>query len=80
MSLDKVQARDWFNLLSIYFAWYSHQKCVEITKRVIDNKDDLINNNDLIAPGPSLNDKDKLEESKRVELSVESLTWDCRYT
>ena len=60
MSLDKVQARDWFNLLSIYFASYSHQKCVEITKRVIDNKDDLINNNDnLNAPGPSLNDKDK---------------------
>ena len=64
MSLDKVQARDWFNLLSIYFASYSHQKCVEITKRVIDNKDDLINNNDnLNAPGPSLNDKDKDEES-----------------
>ena len=48
--------------------------CVEITKRVIDNKDDLINNNDLIAPGPSLNDKDKLEESTKVEFSVESLT------
>ena len=59
MSLDKVQARDWFNLLSIYFTSYSHQKCVEITKRVIDNKDDLINNNNSIAPGPSLNDKDK---------------------
>ena len=74
MSLDKVQARDWFNLLSIYFASYSHQKCVEITKRVIDNKDDLINNNDnLNAPGPSLNDKDKCEESTKVEFSVQSI-------
>ena len=74
MSLDKVQARDWFNLLSIYFASYSHQKCVEITKRVIDNKDDLINNNDnLNAPGPSLNDKVKHKESTKVEFSVQSI-------
>ena len=34
--------------------------CVEITKRVIDNKDNLTNNDKFNAPGPSLNDKVKL--------------------
>ena len=72
MSLDILQTRGKISSLHVYFLQES--VCVEITKRVIDNKDNLINNNDLIAPGPSLNDKDKLEESKRVEFSVESLT------
>ena len=49
--------------------------CVEITKRVIDNKDNLTNNDKFNAPGPSLNDndKDKCEESTKVEFSVQSI-------
>ena len=34
-----------------YNIYFLQNVCVEITKRVIDNKDNLINNNDLIAPG-----------------------------
>ena len=45
--------RDLF--LNIYFL----QESVEITKEVIDNKDDLTNNDKFNAPGPSLNDKVK---------------------
>ena len=70
MSLDKVQARGKISSYNIYFL----QESVEITKEVIDNNDDLTNSNNLNAPGPSLNDKDKLEESTKVEFSVESLT------
>ena len=70
MSLDILQTRGKISSLHVYFL----QESVEITKEVIDNNDDLTNSNNLNAPGPSLNDKDKLEESKRVEFSVESLT------
>ena len=45
--------------------------CVEITKRVIDNKDNLTNNDKFNAPGPSLNDKVRREESTKVEFSVQ---------
>jgi len=69
MSLDILQTRGEISSLNVYFL----QESVEITKEVIDNND-LTNSNNLNAPGPSLNDKDKLEESKRVEFSVESLT------
>ena len=41
--------------LNVYFL----QESVEITKEVIDNKDDLTNNDKFNAPGPSLNDKVK---------------------
>ena len=56
MSLDILQTREEKSSFNVYFF---RSVCVEITKRVIDNKDNLINNNDLIAPGPSLNDKVK---------------------
>ena len=57
------------------FNIYFLKASVEITQSVIDNKDNLINNNDLIAPGPSLNDKFKLlKNPQMVEFSVKSLT------
>ena len=43
--------------------------CVEITKRVIDNKDNLTNNDKFNAPGPSLNDKGKEYEESNSRLS-----------
>ena len=61
MSLDILQTRGKISSLHVYFL----QESVEITKEVIDNKDDLTNNDKFNAPGPSLNDKvkDKCEES-----------------
>ena len=53
MSLDILQTRGEISSLNVYFL----QESVEITKEVIDNNDDLTNNDNLIAPGPSLNDK-----------------------
>ena len=70
MSLDILQTRGEISSLNVYFL----QESVEITKEVIDNNDDLTNNDNLIAPGPSLNDKDKDKESTKVEFSVASLT------
>ena len=56
MSLDILQTRGEISSLNVYFL----QESVEITKENHDNNDDLTNNNDnLNAPGPSLNDKDK---------------------
>ena len=69
MSLDILQTRGEISSLIIYFL----QDSVEITKEVIDNNDDLTNSNNLIAPGPSLNDKDKDKESTKVEFSVQSI-------
>ena len=55
MSLDILQTRGKISSLHIYFL-----QSVEITKENHDYNDDLTNNNDNInAPGPSLNDKDK---------------------
>ena len=70
MSLDILQTRGKISSLHVYFL----QESVEITKEVIDNNDDLTNSNNLIAPGPSLNDKDKDKESTKVEFSVARLT------
>ena len=70
MSLDILQTRGEISSLNVYFL----QESVEITKEVIDNNDDLTNSNNLIAPGPSLNDKDKDKESTKIEFSVASLT------
>ena len=68
MSLDILQTRGKISSFQIYFL----QDSVEITKENHDNNDDLTNNNNLIAPGPSLNDKDKIiEESTKVEFSVQ---------
>ena len=71
MSLDILQTRGKISSSNIYFL-----QSVEITKENHDNNDDLTNNNDnLNAPGPSLNDKDKIiEESTKVEFSVQSIT------
>ena len=55
MSLDILQTRGEISSLNVYFL----QESVEITKEVIDNKDDLTNNDKFNAPGPSLNDKVK---------------------
>ena len=55
MSLDILQTRGKISSLHVYFL----QESVEITKEVIDNKDDLTNNDKFNAPGPSLNDKVK---------------------
>ena len=70
MSLDILQTRGKISSSNVYFL----QESVEITKEVIDNNDNLTNNNDLIAPGPSLNDKEQNEESTKVEFSVQSIT------
>ena len=56
MSLDILQTRGEISSLNVYFL----QESVEITKEVIDNKDDLTNNDKFNAPGPSLNDEVKL--------------------
>ena len=69
MSLDILQTRGEISSLNVYFL----QESVEITKEVIDNNDDLTNSNNLIAPGPSLNDKVKHKESTKVEFSVQSI-------
>ena len=70
MSLDILQTRGEISSLNIYFL----QESVEITKEVIDNNDDLTNsNNNLNAPGPSLNDEDKLEESKWLSSQLKVL-------
>ena len=71
MSLDILQTRGKISSSNIYFL-----QSVEITKENHDNNDDLTNNNDnLNAPGPSLNDKDKIiEESTKVEFSVQRIT------
>ena len=58
MSLDILQTRGKISSLHIYFL-----QSVEITKENHDNNDDLTNSINLIAPGPSLNDKDIDEES-----------------
>ena len=67
MSLDILQTRGEISSLNVYFL----QESVEITKEVIDNKDDLTNNDKFNAPGPSLNDKVRREESTKVEFSVQ---------
>ena len=69
MSLDILQTRGKISSLHVYFL----QESVEITKEVIDNKDDLTNNDKFNAPGPSLNDKVKDKESTKVEFSVQSI-------
>ena len=71
ISLDILQTRGKISSSNIYFL-----QSVEITKENHDNNDDLTNNNDnLNAPGPSLNDKDKIiEESTKVEFSVQRIT------
>ena len=51
-SLDILQTRGKITSYSIYFL-----RSVEITKENNGNNDDLTNNDNLIAPGPSLNDK-----------------------
>ena len=56
VSLDILQTRGEISSLNVYFL----QESVEITKEVIDNKDDLTNNDKFNAPGPSLNDEVKL--------------------
>ena len=66
MSLDILQTRGKISSLHVYFL----QESVEITKEVIDNNDDLTNSNNLNAPGPSLNDKDKIKNPQMVEFSV----------
>ena len=68
MSLDILQTRGEISSLNVYFL----QESVEITKEVIDNNDNL-NNDNINAPGPSLNDKDKCKESTKVEFSVQSI-------
>ena len=52
MSLDILQTREEKSSFNIYFF-----RSVEITKENNGNNDDLTNNDNLIAPGPSLNDK-----------------------
>ena len=52
MSLDILQTRGEISSLNVYFL-----QSVEITKENNGNNDDLTNNDNLIAPGPSLNDK-----------------------
>ena len=61
MSLDILQTRGEISSLNVYFL-----QSVEITKENNGNNDDLTNNDNLIAPGPSLNDKVQLiEESTK---------------
>ena len=66
MSLDILQTRGKISSSNIYFL---QSVCVEITKRVIDNKDNLTNNDKFNAPGPSLNDKGKEYEESNSRLS-----------
>ena len=68
MSLDILQTREEKSSFNIYFF-----RSVEITKENNGNNDDLTNNDNLIAPGPSLNDKVKHKESTKVEFSVQSI-------